>query len=149
MNTNLGRWTHAVLRIAAGLLFLQHGLQKLVGTFGGVNGTTVALASQMGVAGILELVGGCLLIVGFMTRPTAIVLAGEMIAAYFIAHMPQGGWPIQNLGELALLYCAIFVFLAGNGAGPLSVDSWIPAVSHRDRRTIADRRRRMTIESPA
>jgi putative oxidoreductase len=141
--SNLGRWTHVVLRIGAGVLFMQHGLQKLFGMLGGAGspGGTVPLASQMGVAGVLELAGGALLILGLLTRPVAVVLIAEMIAAYFIAHAPQGGWPIQNQGELALLYAAIFLFLAGNGAGPLSLDAWLPFFKEEDRRhRTADRR---------
>ena len=116
----------AILRIGAGLLFMQHGLQKLfgmLGGFGGTPGATAPLASLMGVAGILELVGGALLIAGLFVRPVALILAVEMIYAYFQAHFPQGGMPIQNGGELALLYALVFVFLAARGAGPASVDA--------------------------
>jgi putative oxidoreductase len=116
----------AVLRIGAGLLFLQHGLQKLFGLFGGFGGTpgaTAPLDSLMGVAGILELVGGVLLIAGLFVRPVALVLAAEMIFAFVQAHLPQGGMPIQNGGELALLYALVFIFLAARGAGPASVDA--------------------------
>lgn len=112
--------THALLRVGTGLLFLQHGLMKLFGWFGG---TQVQLTSMMGVAGILEFVGGILLIVGLFTRPVAIILAGEMAVAYLIAHHPRGGWPIENEGELALLYALIFAYLATHGAGPYSVDA--------------------------
>lgn len=118
--TTLGPAAHALLRAGAGLLFLQHGLMKL---FGWLGGTRVDLASMLGVAGILEFVGGILLIVGFATRPVAIVLAAQMAVAYLIAHLPRGGWPIENEGELALLYALIFVFLATHGAGPYSVDA--------------------------
>jgi putative oxidoreductase len=111
---------HALLRVGAGLLFLQHALQKLFGLLGG---TPVALSSMMGAAGIIELVGGALLVLGLWTRPVAFVLAGEMAAAFLIAHLPRGGWPIQNGGELPLLYVLIFLFLAAAGAGPASVDA--------------------------
>jgi putative oxidoreductase len=108
------QWTvtdaaYVLLRAGTGLLFMQHGLQKLFGLFGG---STVPLASRMGVAGILELVGGLLLVLGLFTRPVALILAGEMAVAYVIAHLPRGAVPIQNGGELALLYALIFVFLA-------------------------------------
>ncbi|HEY3067432.1 MAG TPA: DoxX family protein [Methylomirabilota bacterium] len=119
------RASHAIFRIAVALLFLQHGLQKTFGLLGGVRGqpgATAPLASLMG-AGMLELVGGFLLLVGFLTRPVAFVLAGEMVIAFFLAHFPRGGWPLQNGGELPLLYAAVFLFLAGNGAGPASVDA--------------------------
>ena len=116
----------AVLRIGAGLLFMQHGLQKLFGMFGGFGGTpgaTAPLDSLMGVAGILELVGGALLVAGLFVRPVALILAIEMVVAYFKSHLPQGAVPIQNGGELALLYALVFAFLAARGAGPASVDA--------------------------
>lgn len=116
----------AVLRIGAGLLFMQHGLQKLFGMFGGFGGApgaTAPLDSLLGVAGILELVGGALLVAGLFVRPVALILALEMVIAYFQAHLPQGGMPIQNGGELALLYALVFGFLAARGAGPASVDA--------------------------
>ena len=110
---------HAVLRIGGGLLFLQHGLQKVFGLLGG---SVVPLSSLLGVAGILELAGGLALVLGFWTRPVAFVLMGEMLLAFLIAHAPKGGWPIQNGGELPLLYALVFAFLAAAGAGPLSID---------------------------
>lgn len=116
----------AILRIGAGLLFMQHGLQKLfgiLGGFGGTPGATAPLASLMGIAGILELVGGAMLVAGLFVRPVALILAAEMVVAYFYSHMPQGGMPIQNGGELALLYALVFGFLAARGAGPASVDA--------------------------
>ena len=140
MPADIGPRTHAVLRIAAGLLFIQHGLQKLFGLFGGVQGSAVPLLSLFGFAGVLELTGGLFLIFGLFVRPVAVVLIGEMLTAYFIAHMSQGVWPIQNQGELALLYAAVFTFLAGNGAGPLSVDEAIPVPVTQERRHIKDRR---------
>jgi len=140
MPADLGRRTHAVLRIAAGLLFIQHGLQKLFGLFGGVQGTTVPLLSLLGFAGVLELAGGLFLIIGLFVRPIAALLVIEMISAYFIQHVSMGGWPIQNQGELALLYAAVFVFLAGNGAGPLSVDEALSVSRTEERRHIKDRR---------
>jgi putative oxidoreductase len=147
MPGHLGRWTHVLLRVAAGALFLEHGLQKLFGALGGVGpgGGAVPLASLMGVAGVLEFGGGALLILGLLTRPVAALLVVEMVAAYFMAHAPQGGWPIQNQGELALLYGAIFVFLVGHGAGPVSVDALMPASRPRRerRRRLADRRERL------
>ena len=112
--------THVALRLGAGLLFLQHGLQKLFGLLGG---KPVPLASQMGVAGLLEFVGGILLVVGLLTRPVSVVLTLEMLVAFFMAHAPRGGWPVQNGGELPLLFALIFLFMAGHGAGPLSLDA--------------------------
>lgn len=118
---------HALLRVGAGALFLQHGLQKLFGLLGGMGGSgaSAELFSRMGLAGVLEFFGGLLIIAGLLTRWVAIVLVLEMIAAYVIAHVPRGPWPIQNGGELALLYLLIFAFLARHGAGPLSVDDWL------------------------
>lgn len=115
---------HAILRIGAGLLFLEHGLQKLFGIAGGFGGpgNTAPMMSRFGVAGVLEFAGGLLLIAGVFTRPVAAILLAEMIVAFSIAHAPRGGWPVENQGELALLYACIFVFLAATGAGPYSVD---------------------------
>lgn len=120
----IGPGLHAVLRIGAGLLFMQHGAQKLFGVLGGVDGAgaSVPLVSQMGLAGVLEFFGGLLIVLGLFTRPVAAVLAVEMLAAYVIAHLPQGGFPIQNGGEMALLYAFTFAFFAANGAGPASLD---------------------------
>ncbi|CCF84503.1 DoxX family protein [Nitrolancea hollandica] len=116
----------ALLRIAAGLLYMQHGAQKLFGAFGGVppEGTAVPLFSLMGLAGVLELFGGFLIAIGLLTRPVAFLLAGEMATAYFVLqHLPQGIWPILNGGELALLYMVIFLFLVTAGAGAFSLDA--------------------------
>ena len=99
---------------------IEHGTQKWL-LFPG--GTTRATVDNLGgIAGIFELVGGALIIVGLFTRPVAFVLSGVMAFAYFIAHAPQGFWPILNKGELAVLYCFVFLYLAAAGAGPLSLD---------------------------
>ena len=122
----LGPALHALLRIGAGLLFMQHGAQKLFGAFGGFGGTpgaTAELFSQMGLAGVLEFFGGLLIVVGLGTRLVAAVLVLLMLSAYVIAHLPQGGFPIENGGELALLFALVWAFLVGNGAGPASVDA--------------------------
>ena len=121
----LGPATHALLRIGAALLFMQHGLQKLFGMFGGFGGTpgdTAPLWSQMGLAGVLETFGGLLLLLGLFTRPVAFLVAGEMLVAFIQAHLPRGGVPLENGGEVPLLYMLIFLFLLGNGAGPASLD---------------------------
>jgi putative oxidoreductase len=119
--------THAILRIGAGLLFFQHGAPKLLGWFGGMGGDggTAELTSLMGLAGILEVFGGLLIAIGLLTRPIAAVVAIEMVVAFFRAHVPQGWVPYENGGELALLYMVVWIFLAGNGAGPFSVDAWL------------------------
>ena len=116
--------THAILRIGAGLLFLQHGVMKLFGWLGGIDGQggTVELVSQMGLAGVIETVGAALIIIGLFTRPVAAIAFVEMLAAYWIAHHPQGGFPVQNAGELPLLFALVWLFLVGNGPGPWSVD---------------------------
>ena len=122
----VGAALHAALRVGAGLVFMQHGAQKLFGWFGGFGGqpgATAELASQMGLAGVLELFGGLLVVMGLLTRPVAAVLVLLMLAAYGIAHVPQGAVPVQNGGELALLYALVFAYFAANGAGPFSVDS--------------------------
>ena len=95
--------TYAMLRIGAGLLFMEHGLQKLFGLFGGMgpNGGTVTLLSQMGLAGVLETFGGLLVVLGLFTRPVALLLAGEMLVAFFQAHLPRGGFPHPEQGRAA------------------------------------------------
>ena len=115
---------HALLRVGAGLLFLQHGLQKIFGLLGG---STVSMVSLLGVARMLELLGGIALVIGLWTRPVAFVLTGQMLIAFLIAHFPRGGWPIQNGGELPLLYALVFAFLTATGSGPASIDQRRPA----------------------
>jgi putative oxidoreductase len=114
----------ALTRIGGGLLFMEHGAQKLLGWFGGLGGPgqTAVLYSKMGAAGVLELFGGLLIVVGLFTRPVAVILIGEMLYAFFTVHLPQGGAPMQNGGELSLLYICLFVALAGLGAGAVSLD---------------------------
>ena len=110
---------YAIVRIVFGFLFLVHGLQKLFGMF---DGTVVPLGSLLGVAAMVELVGGILIIIGLFTRVAAFIASGEMAAAYFIAHLPQAFWPVQNGGESAVLFCFAFLYIAVRGAGSLSVD---------------------------
>lgn len=110
---------YAIMRIVFGFLFLVHGLQKLFGMF---DGTVVPLDSLFGVAAMVEFVGGILIIIGLFTRLAAFVASGEMAAAYFIAHLPQAFWPVQNGGESAVLFCFAFLYIAARGAGSLSVD---------------------------
>ena len=114
----------SVLRVVVGFTFSLHGFQKLLGLFGGMGGkgATAPLFSLMWTAGVLETFGGLLLIVGLFTRPVAFVLAGEMAFAYFRTHQPRGFWPIQNGGELAVLYCFFFLYLCAAGSGPVSLD---------------------------
>jgi putative oxidoreductase len=117
--TSLESYAYAALRIVAGLLFLFHGLQKLFGTHGG---QVVPVGSLPFLAGIIELGGGLLVMVGLFTSVVAFVCSGEMAAAYFMAHLPRAFWPIENRGELAALYCFVFLFIASRGGGPLSLD---------------------------
>ena len=113
--------SHNLLRVMAGLLFMQHGAQKL---FGWLDGRQVSeIASVSGVAGILEFFGGALIVLGLFTRPVAFVLSGEMAVAYFWRHLPGGFWPILNRGELAALFCFIFLFFAAHGPGTWSLDA--------------------------
>jgi len=116
--------TQGLLRIVAGLAFMQHGAQKLFGWLGGMggDGSSAQLVSQMGLAGMIEFFGGLLIALGLFTRVTAFIASGEMAFAYFLAHLPQGFWPILNRGELAVLYCFIFLYFAANGPGRFSVD---------------------------
>jgi putative oxidoreductase len=112
--------TYATLRVVAGLLFAFHGAQKLFGMF---DGTARPLASLMGLAGIIEFAGGVLVMIGFLAGLVAFIASGQMAAAYFLSHAPRGGWPIQNDGELAALFCFVFLFIAARGAGIWSVDA--------------------------
>ena len=111
-------YVYALMRIVVGLAFAQHGAQKLFGLFGG---TTVEIFSLMGLAGIIELGGGLLVAVGLFTRPAAFLASGQMAAAYFMAHAGRGFWPIENRGELAVLFCFVFLYIAFRGGGPLSL----------------------------
>ena len=116
----------SLLRIVAGFTFSLHGFQKLFGYFGGLgHGASAKLFSSMGAAGVLECFGGLLIALGLFTRPVAFLLCGEMAVAYFKQHLPRGVWPINNSGELAVLYCFIFLYLVSAGAGPWSLDRLI------------------------
>ena len=127
----------SVLRIVAALLLMQHGAQKLFGFPAGANPQpTPPLLSMMGFAGVLEFFGGLLLVLGLFTRPVAFVLSGQLAVAYFMAHAPQGFWPVLNRGELAALYSFVFLYLAAAGGGEWSLDRlW------RQRRDITRRTR--------
>jgi putative oxidoreductase len=110
---------YTLLRIVAGLLFAQHGAQKLFGVLGG---RQPPLISQLGLAGIIEFFGGLLIAVGLATSPVAFVASVEMVWAYAQNHMPRGLWPIQNGGELAAVYAFLFLYFAATGSGKWSVD---------------------------
>lgn len=113
---------YALLRIVAGLLFLCHGLQKVFGLFGGVNGAAAPLFSLIGIAGVIELVTGFLIAIGLFTAPAAFIASGQMAVAYFIGHFPMGFWPIRNDGVEAVLYCFVFLYMATRGSGTWSAD---------------------------
>jgi putative oxidoreductase len=121
MDGFLGRFAphiYALLRIVAGVLFAQHGAQKLFGVLGGQQ---VSITSQFGLAGAIELVGGLMIAAGVFTSLVAFIASGEMAVAYFQAHAPRGLFPVQNGGELAVLYCFIFLYIAARGNGTWSI----------------------------
>src|SRR5262249_55417678 len=118
--TKAAPYLQSALRMAAAFTFMAHGTQKL---FAIPVGPRFALISVMGASGVLETVGGLLILLGLFTRPVAFVLAGEMAYAYVTAHMPRGTWPIANGGELAVLYGFLWLFLSAAGPGPISVDA--------------------------
>jgi putative oxidoreductase len=120
MQRILGRFApqiYALLRIVAGLLFACHGLQK----FGLLGGQAVPIMSELGLAAAIELVGGVMIAAGVFTSPLAFICSGEMAVAYFKAHAPGGPLPVQNGGELAVLYCFLFLYMAARGNGIWSV----------------------------
>jgi len=122
--TNLSPYLKSLLRIVAAFMFLQAGTVKLFGwPMAMPGGQTVELFSQTGIGGLMEVIGGALLLVGLFTRPVAFLVAGEMAVAYFQFHQPQGLWPIVNQGQPAVLYCFIWLYLSAAGAGPLSLDA--------------------------
>jgi putative oxidoreductase len=114
----------SLLRIIAGFTFSLHGFQKLFGAFGGMGGkgAVAQFGSLPWVAGALECAGGLLILLGLFTAPVAFLLCGEMAVAYFMSHAPRGFWPIRNGGELAVLYCFIFLYLVVAGPGSWSLD---------------------------
>lgn len=117
----LAPFVYVLLRIAAGLSFAEHGAQKLFGLLGARQ--AVPILSQMGLAGIIEFVGGIMIALGLFTSPVAFIASGEMAYAFFTRHFPRGFWPIENGGEPAVLYCFIFLYLCVMGSGKLSVDA--------------------------
>jgi putative oxidoreductase len=116
--------TLTLLRIIAGFLFMPHGAQKLFGWLGGMGGTGAAASfpGLIWIAGALEFLGGLCILLGAWTRPVAFVLSGQMAAAYFMGHASRGFWPLVNSGELAVLYCFVFLFLAAAGGGPFTIE---------------------------
>ena len=126
MNARLFRYEPiavGVLRIITGLLFLAHGTQKFLSfPSGKAAGIGWTFAGPPSYAGIFELVCGLLIAIGWFTRPAAFIASGTMAVAYFYAHAPQNFWPVNNMGDAAILYCFVFLYLVFRGAGALSVD---------------------------
>ena len=137
---SLAKWTpeaHGVLRIMTGLLFLEHGSQKFL-SFppGEMAGIGWAFAHPGAYAGIVELIAGLLIAIGWFTRPAAFVASGTMAVAYWTAHAPQNFFPVNNMGDAAILYCFVFLYFVFAGAGAFSVDGHTTAIEVSD----ADRR---------
>ena len=114
----------AILRIVTALLFLEHATMKFFAFPAGIPGMAAPLPAIMLVAGGIELVTGLLMTVGFQTRIAAFLASGEMAAAYWMAHAPQGLWPALNMGEPAIMFCFIFLYLAFAGAGAWAFDNF-------------------------
>ena len=113
----------SILRIVAAFLYIAHGTQKFFGVPGSGAVPPFDLMTLRGASAMLETVGGALLLLGLFTRPVAFILSGHMAFAYFISHAPQGFWPILNRGELAIMFCFVFLYLAAAGGGPWSLDA--------------------------
>jgi putative oxidoreductase len=130
-STLSGRWRSwapdllSVLRIVAAFLFIQVGSAKLFAFPGPImpGGGTAPVSTLPGIAGLIEVVGGTLLLLGLFTRPVAFILSGEMAVAYFYGHAPQGFWPVLNMGTDAVFYCFLFLFFSAAGPGPWSLDA--------------------------
>ena len=125
--TWLSRWQpqlHALLRIVTGLLFMEHGTQKFL-SFppGPMAGMGLTFSSLGAYAGIIELVCGLLVAIGLFTRPSAFLASGAMAVAYWYAHAPKDFFPVNNMGDAAILYCFVFLYIFFAGPGPLSIDA--------------------------
>jgi putative oxidoreductase len=125
MTSTTNPYALTALRVVAGFLFFQHGYPKLFGSLPGSGEAEGAaeFLSVIWVSGFFEVFGGLLILAGLLTRPVAFILASEMAVAYFWRHAPQGFWPGSNRGELAALYCFVFLYLFSAGGGPWSLDS--------------------------
>jgi len=128
MDQTLSKWQPTVLsllRFMSGLLLMQHGTAKLLGFPVMANFANLQITSMPGIAGIIELIGGALLVVGLFTRGAAFIASGMTAVAYFMVHAPKGFYPILNGGELAVLYCFVFFYLMFAGGGPISLDAML------------------------
>ena len=127
MTDRLRNWAPtmlSVLRIVAALIFLEHGTQKFLGfPPGEAAGMGWAFNNPAHIAGVIELVAGGLLVAGLFTRTAAFVASGTMAIAYWMAHAPQNFWPVNNMGDAAILYCFVFLYFVFAGPGPVSVDA--------------------------
>lgn len=113
----------AALRIVAALLFIEHGTQKLLAfPIAPPGGAVPAMFTLYWFAGVLEIFGGLMVLVGFFARPAAFVLSGMMAVAYFMAHFPRSFWPVANGGDAAILFCFVFLYIAAAGPGPFSIN---------------------------
>src|SRR3989344_892173 len=121
MSNKIQDYFYFLFRVVVGVLFLQHGGQKLFGWFGGLGGNPAELISLMGLAGVIEFFGGLAIVLGLFTRLAAVITAAEMIIAYFMVHLPQGQIPLLNQGEPALLFFVSFLVLLAYGAGKWSL----------------------------
>lgn len=113
----------SALRIVAALSFITHGTQKLFAWPMSQPRPTAELFTQFWLAGFLETVGGWLMLLGLFTGPAGFILSGQMAVAYFQSHLPRGFWPIVNGGELATIYCFLWLYFAAAGPGPVSLDA--------------------------
>jgi putative oxidoreductase len=113
----------SVLRLVAAFVYIAHGTTKMFGVPGHPFHAPVFAATMMGAAGVLETIGGSLMFIGLFTRPVAFVLSGQMAVAYFTQHFPNGSWPILNGGELAVLFCFLWLLFCVAGPGPISIDA--------------------------
>jgi putative oxidoreductase len=112
----------SVLRLAAAFIYVAHGTQKMFGVPGHPFHAPVFAATMMGAAGVIETIGGILMLLGLFTRPVAFVISGQMAVAYFTQHAPRGFWPIMNGGDLAALFCFVWLLFSVAGPGPISLD---------------------------
>ena len=120
---NLTPYLLSALRLVAAFVYAAHGTQKLFGVPGHPFHAPVFAMTMMGAAGVIETIGGILMFLGLFTRPVAFVVSGQMAVAYFTQHAPKGFWPIANGGELAVLFCFIWLFFCATGPGPISLDA--------------------------